>query len=505
MKSFIIHINDHNKSVKNAKDCLKSCKDTGFDPILFNGVTPYTLNQWDVLDNLGPIKGSRADNLRKYYQLLLKGKCPKCKKWKDKGKCAKARKNCLESKRYLYKKSCFLNHIRLWKICVQINEPISVLEHDSRCIKEWDDIEFEDLLILNIKSAFKQRCFKSIYDKCSKFSKRLKNGVNFYKNSPLTLKGHLFEGGYHMPGTAAYSVTPVGAKKLLKELKNGWNQSDFYINTKLVNIQYAVPEYFTFCDSNNLQTSHGFQIEKTPKVFVACAYSGENEFEESQKSIDNQNNVEVHKFVVKNKGILEALNEVYQEWEKVKHDFDMFVTVDPDMVILNNDFIRNTWNWLQNNPQYNMFISPVLDFLSNTNIYGIRAYLPSVRFNLCKNKYNPDNEFDKSSASIKLVDIKKEAPVSHASSPSVRSAFHYGWHRELRSELKRICRDSIKNLRKAAKKTNHPMRKHAVAGADAALRYKSKSGGDISPIEYTSDIFISEFDEYLKEIDVQNG
>lgn len=60
-----------------------------------------------------------------------------------------------------------------------------------------------------------------------------------------------------IPGTAAYAVTPKGAKKLLDSLhKNGWEQSDFFINTFNVKMQYTIPEYFTFKHSN-LNTSHG--------------------------------------------------------------------------------------------------------------------------------------------------------------------------------------------------------------------------------------------------------
>jgi len=40
--------------------------------------------------------------------------------------------------------------------------------------------------------------------------------------------------------------------------KNGWDQSDFFINTKNVKMQYTIPEYFTFKHSN-LNTSHGVE------------------------------------------------------------------------------------------------------------------------------------------------------------------------------------------------------------------------------------------------------
>jgi hypothetical protein len=61
-----------------------------------------------------------------------------------------------------------------------------------------------------------------------------------------------------IPGTAAYAIQPHAAEKLLKTLdKVGWEQSDFFINTKTVNMQYVTPEYFTF-KSQNLNMSHGY-------------------------------------------------------------------------------------------------------------------------------------------------------------------------------------------------------------------------------------------------------
>ena len=60
-----------------------------------------------------------------------------------------------------------------------------------------------------------------------------------------------------MPGTAAYAVTAQGARKLLEHAQHGWEQSDHYINTGVVRIQYRDPPYFDF-HSANLGSSHGF-------------------------------------------------------------------------------------------------------------------------------------------------------------------------------------------------------------------------------------------------------
>ena len=60
------------------------------------------------------------------------------------------------------------------------------------------------------------------------------------------------------PGTASYAITPNGAKKLLDAAdKYGLDQSDFFINSFNVEMNYIHPSLAKF-NETNLQTSHGF-------------------------------------------------------------------------------------------------------------------------------------------------------------------------------------------------------------------------------------------------------
>lgn len=226
MKSFIIYVKGNTDSEEYARVCINSLHE-GFEGELFEGVQRSTLSEWDKqTGNLEPMESSRAEGHR------------------------------LDTiKRYETKKSCFLNHVRLWKRCVELDEPIAVLEHDSYCIRSWDNIQFDELLILNITSAFNQKVFNSLRPQVHAIEWGF--GISSYDKSPLIYnKNENFRGGLMMPGTAAYAVTPKGAKRLLSHLYLGWEQSDYYINTKSVNIQYMIPEYFSF-KLPNLRMSHG--------------------------------------------------------------------------------------------------------------------------------------------------------------------------------------------------------------------------------------------------------
>lgn len=226
MKSFIIYIKGNTKSEEYANVCLESCRDK-FNAELFEGVTPNTLKKYEEKYNFTRIIPSRVDHF--YHE---------------------------NQKLFHTKKSCFMNHVRLWHKCLELNEPIAVIEQDSFCVRNWDNIQFDELLLLNCKSAFNQPVFNHVWKNKSKpqFSK----GLHEYTADVLT---YYFKNKFYsysmMPGTAAYAVTPKGAKKLLDNLINyGWEQSDYFINNYNVKIQTIMPEYFTF-KLKNLNMSHG--------------------------------------------------------------------------------------------------------------------------------------------------------------------------------------------------------------------------------------------------------
>ena len=226
MKAFIIYT-PHAKSIEYANVCLKSFQDyTGWEPELFEGVTTDTLSLYE-----------------NKYKIKTKEKSRAVDFWKH------------ERVKYYIKKSCSLNHYRLFRKCVKLNEPIAIIEHDSHCIASWDNYVFNDVMVLNIISALKQDSLRPI----APFNSTLPpNGINnlsiknlFYRHDPNLKDARI------MPGTGAYAITPSGAQKMIDVYENiGWEQSDHIINTGYIQIQTIVPELFTF-KLPNLATSHG--------------------------------------------------------------------------------------------------------------------------------------------------------------------------------------------------------------------------------------------------------
>lgn len=227
MRTFIIHTL-HEKSKHYAAKCMESFKGKkNWNPVYFMGAVPSTLPFFEQKYKLNIKEKSRAMDFYKQ-----------------------------NDKRFLPKKACSINHYRLFKECVKINEPIAIVEHDSYCIKDWDDhISFDDVLVLNAQSALDRKVMEPIWhlnkDGIPKGLNDLKiRGLNYRHDEEL-------KHAYMIPGTAAYAITPNGAQKMLDVYENiGWEQSDFIINTAYVRIQTIIPEFFTF-KLPNLSTSHG--------------------------------------------------------------------------------------------------------------------------------------------------------------------------------------------------------------------------------------------------------
>ena len=56
-----------------------------------------------------------------------------------------------------------MNHVRLWNKCIELNETIAVIEQDSFCVRSWQPVAFDDVLIMNFESAWNQRIFKGFW------------------------------------------------------------------------------------------------------------------------------------------------------------------------------------------------------------------------------------------------------------------------------------------------------------------------------------------------------
>jgi len=227
MKGFIHYVASHKGSVEQAKQSYDSFVKHGWDVELVEGITPETLveSEFDYpLIKGGRLIGFRSENNRTYQ----------------------------------IKKSCLSNQIRLWRKVVEMDEPMAFIEHDAICIAPYNNDSFDELLCLNIEYAFQPPSVLGTLSHLKGYKAPLA-----FSPKPLDIgyplryyKSNVYKNHPMMPGTAAYVVSPKGAKRLLASAeKYGIDQSDFFINTHNVNIEYISPSPVKF-NTKNLNTSH---------------------------------------------------------------------------------------------------------------------------------------------------------------------------------------------------------------------------------------------------------
>lgn len=103
---------------------------------------------------------------------------------------------------------CFLSHFELWMKCVELDEPIIVLEHDGIFIRDLpDDVSdhFDEVLRLDCYQWFKEGYNEQV-------DASLDQPVNYYRR-PSDYEYHS-SGGYYV-GAYGYIIKPRGAQKLI--------------------------------------------------------------------------------------------------------------------------------------------------------------------------------------------------------------------------------------------------------------------------------------------------
>ena len=228
IKGQIVYLPDNKESVGQANQALQSFQDKGWDVELVEGITPDTLESRGRVTKL--LEGGRLTHF--------------------------------EGPRLTIKKSCVNNHILFWEKVLASNETMAFIEHDAIALDPPQNWVFDDVLILNMEYAFK---FGALRGRLKAFRPDL-DGLNKafgvcdnFKNYPLKCKvpNSPFKGSNMIPGTAAYAITPQGAKKMLEVVTTqGIDQSDYIINDMNVKLEYVIPSPVKF-NTKNLSTSNG--------------------------------------------------------------------------------------------------------------------------------------------------------------------------------------------------------------------------------------------------------
>ena len=226
--SFAIVLKDNDISETGFKNLTKSSNDVDnkFEIERFNAVTPNEVNETLKEFNLNwnyPWEG-----------YVFEERIYKLKK--------SAYSTRVKEKRI----ACSLSHYKLWNMCVKINEPILIFEHDSYIIKRIDEYVFNseyDILGINDPRGATRRS--------NVFHNIIQNSKTDFLNVP-TIDEMIIPQG--LAGNSAYIIKPRAANRLLylcKEL--GLWPNDAIMCQQLVQNMGVSKTYFT--KIQNLQST----------------------------------------------------------------------------------------------------------------------------------------------------------------------------------------------------------------------------------------------------------
>jgi glycosyl transferase family 25 len=219
MKAFIIYNSVYSASARNAKLGLESFSNfRGWEPEMFDGCHPGILNEYSIKYPLGDGRHRFAER----------------------------------EKLYKSKKSCFYSHYDLWNKCVELNEPIVIVEHDTECCGDFISLDINldsplaiDMAIESIMPVSRNYQFR----KEEPVFKQNGNGTHpvFYIHP---------HGRKYLAGNVGYLITPQACNILIEDcVKHGWDQNDILINENKFQLYYQMPSMIKYVTSRELQSS----------------------------------------------------------------------------------------------------------------------------------------------------------------------------------------------------------------------------------------------------------
>lgn len=225
MKAFIIHLPFREHSFNHAVKMKNQLDLYGFQTTLFEGTsgedTPQIFEKEERV--LYPYSIKSRDLDRSEIQQLLKADLPIDFwdrfniKMTEKFKWTEQEIKKLSG---LGTRGCFHSHFRLWKKCSDLQEPIAIFEDDVLFFRNYQPVEFNDVLILSLgKKSFNQEPYKTYLENPAGEPKALP-----WKN-------------FSMPGASGYILKPHAASNLVKFYRRFYMQADNAINKNVVDIQ----------------------------------------------------------------------------------------------------------------------------------------------------------------------------------------------------------------------------------------------------------------------------
>ena len=209
MKAFIIYLKELQHTVDSALECKRTARQHGLDAWMLEGFTPSRADAFIKANNLKPyLPGPKLFKI----------------KWQKGGV-----------------RGCMISHYHAWKKCIELDQKIVVLEHDSRVCSDTYLQEFQDVLHLD--------------------AHRFEQDPDQGKQAKVEDFVHMRKGENQLKGTYGYVIKPHAAKRLIQGAhEDGLTASDMFVKDKYVRIQVAKPRAVYVASQDSLTSDRSFNI-----------------------------------------------------------------------------------------------------------------------------------------------------------------------------------------------------------------------------------------------------
>jgi GR25 family glycosyltransferase involved in LPS biosynthesis len=223
MKAFIISLSKISSSLDSANNVLAKLIEFGFDAQLFEGTYGDEANK--LFDN----------DRRRIAQYGIKTEKISITEFKKRYPSSSIPKEVssidvrieLKNDPKIGKilrpgvKGCFYSHYRLWKMCIELNEPIFIFEDDVIFERGYTPVVWDDVLML---------CTGKQAHETPRYKDHLYNPPTEVVVLPLE--------NTSMPGAVGYGLTPEGATKLVNTYREEYLPADTAMNQFVVKLQF---------------------------------------------------------------------------------------------------------------------------------------------------------------------------------------------------------------------------------------------------------------------------
>lgn len=232
----------------------------------------------------------------------------------------------------------------------------------------------------------------------------------------------------------------------------------------------------------------------TPQVFIGTLFCGEGDIQKCCEAIAKQDNVTFRHDIIANLPEKEAHNKLWSTWRKVQTDFDAFIKVDADTVLMHENVISEFMKIMTENPDVTGIQAPLKDYFTNSFINGLNCFKNTVVFNDSKDDLFCDRGIDVNHKVVLKADRVPDSlrPAGlHCYHSSEQQAYHFGLHRALKGQVATITQVKAAFVNEPTK-----LRGLALIGANDSRKFASHKR-----FNYTDSEFSEAFESASKDYD----